>query len=74
MNFARRAAGCNRPAGAALAGLACLATLGCAAPLGQGWADFKTHREVEAAAADDSFPSAAEVGLASTQTQGRSAP
>ncbi len=39
----------------------CLAGLGCAGP---AWADYETKRAVEAAAADDSFPSAAEVGLA----------
>jgi len=38
-----------------------LAGLGCAGP---AWADYDTKRAVEAAAADDSFPSAAEVGLA----------
>ena len=44
----------------ALASL-CLLSLGCAGP---AWTDYETKRAVEAAAADDSFPSAAEVGLA----------
>lgn len=74
MNFARRAAGGHQPAGAALVALACLAMLGCATSLGQGWADFKTHREIEAAAEDDSFPSAVEVGLASTEIRDKGAP
>jgi hypothetical protein len=40
---------------------ACLLGLGCA---GGAWADQESKRAVETAAADDSFPSAAEVGLA----------
>jgi hypothetical protein len=43
--------------------LACLAVLGCVAPMSSGLADNETDRSVEAAAADNSFPSAAEVGL-----------
>ena len=39
----------------------CLAGLGCAGP---AWADYESKQAAEAAAADDSFPSAAEVGLA----------
>jgi hypothetical protein len=38
--------------------------LGCAGPLSSGWADFESDQSVAAAAADDSIPSAAEVGLA----------
>ena len=53
---ARLASGCCLAA-LAIAPL-CLAGLGCAGP---AWADYETKR---AAAADDSFPSAAEVGLA----------
>lgn len=48
----------------------CLAGLGCAGPRSSGWADFETQRSVEKAAADDSFPSAAEVGLATDDTPG----
>ncbi len=46
--------------------LALFATLtaGCANPVSSTWADFETNREIESAAADDSFPSAAEAGLA----------
>jgi hypothetical protein len=47
--------------------LACLAASGCAGPLGRGWANFKSDKDVATAAADESFPSAAEVGLASTE-------
>jgi hypothetical protein len=46
---------------------ACLAASGCVGPLARGWANFKSDKDVAAAAADDSFPSAAEVGLASTE-------
>jgi hypothetical protein len=59
-----RLAGANRRLAAMTIALACLATLGCARPLSLGLADRETDRLVEAAAADDSFPSAAEVGLA----------
>lgn len=56
-----------RSAAAILAMMACLAASGCAGPLGRGWANFKSDKDVATAAADDSFPSAAEVGLASTE-------
>lgn len=46
---------------------ACLASLGCAGP---AWADYETTRAVDSAPADDSFPSAAEVGLAAGSTTG----
>jgi hypothetical protein len=39
---------------------------GCAAPSGPSWANFEADKALEAAAADDSFPSAAEAGLAAT--------
>ena len=58
--FARRAA-------AILTTMACLAASGCAGPLGRGWANFKSDKDVATAAGDESFPSAAEVGLASTE-------
>lgn len=57
-----------RSATAILAIVACLAITGCAGPLGRGWANFKSDKDVASAAADDSFPSAAEVGLASTES------
>ncbi len=38
---------------------------GCAAPAGPSWVNFKSDAAIETAAADDSFPSAAEAGLAS---------
>jgi hypothetical protein len=41
---------------------ACLAS-GCASPL-LGWANFKSDKALEVAAAEDPFPNAAEVGLA----------
>ena len=56
-----------RGTAAILATLACLAASGCAGPLARGWANFKSDKDVATAAADDSFPSAAEVGLASTE-------
>ena len=56
-----------RGAATILAITACLATVGCAGPLAQGWANFKSDKDVASAAADDSLPSAAEVGLASTE-------
>ena len=54
-------------AAAILAIVACLAASGCAGPMGRGWANFKSDKDVATAAADDSFPSAAEVGLATTE-------
>ena len=64
----------KRPNVAGMALLICaaassLALGGCAAPMGRGWADYKSRREIEKVAADDSFPSAAEVGLASTNVE-----
>ena len=50
---------------AALTLACCALSTGCASPL-LGWADYKKDKQLEAAAADDSFPTAAEVGLAST--------
>jgi len=38
-------------------------TAGCATPPGSSWANFRTRREIEKIAADDSFPTAAEIGL-----------
>jgi hypothetical protein len=58
--FHARAA-CRRTQAALAIAPLCLAGLGCAGP---AWADYETEPSVEAAAADDSFPSAAEVGLA----------
>lgn len=52
---------------AALAAILCANTSGCAALPGKGWADFKTARSIDEAADDESFPSAAEVGLASNE-------
>lgn len=46
------------------AALLCATIGGCAAPVGQNWADFRSSRQIDAMAADDSFPSAAELGLA----------
>lgn len=43
--------------------------LGCAATSGPSWANFKTDKAADTAAADDDFPSAAEVGLASSDKQ-----
>ncbi len=51
---------------AAVAGLTLAAAAGCATPGGSGWANFKTRREIETIASDDSFPSAAEAGLTGT--------
>jgi hypothetical protein len=58
--FHARAA-CGRTRAALALAPLCLASLGCAGP---AWADYETKRAVDAAAADDSFPSADEVGLA----------
>ena len=58
-----------RGAASILAITACFAGTGCAGPLARGWANFKSDRDVATAAADDSFPSAAEVGLASTENE-----
>jgi hypothetical protein len=49
---------------ALVAAAASTSSLGCAGPLSSGWADFESDQSVAAAAADDSIPSAAEVGLA----------
>ena len=64
---------CRRLAALAVAA-ACPAGLGCAGPLSSGFADYETDRAVEAVAADDSFPSAAEVGLAADNTPGDDQP
>jgi hypothetical protein len=57
-----------RSAATILAIVTCLAASGCAGPIGRGWANFRSDKDVASAAADDSFPSAAEVGLASTES------
>ena len=48
--------------------LACSSVFGCASVLSQRVAGSKPDEALGATAADDSFPSAAEVGLASSQT------
>lgn len=45
-----------------------LLAAGCANPVSSAWADFETNRAIEAAAADDSFPSAAEAGVSAAVT------
>ena len=40
---------------------------GCASPGSPSWANFKQAKSIESTASDDDFPSAAEVGLASTE-------
>ena len=47
-------------------GLALLTANGCA-PLAQSWAERGATKAIEEAAADDSFPSATEAGLASAE-------
>jgi hypothetical protein len=47
-------------------GLASVAALGCAAPRGRDWTNFRTRHQVDQVAADSSFPTAAEAGLAAT--------
>ncbi len=47
--------------------LCSLAIAGCAGP-GAGWANFKDDRAIAKAAADDSFPSAAQAGVAAGTT------
>jgi hypothetical protein len=47
-----------------------LCVSGCASPIGRGWANYKDRREIERVAADDSFPSAEEVGLKMADTRG----
>jgi hypothetical protein len=47
-----------------------LCASGCASPIGRGWASYKDRREIERVAADDSFPSAEEVGLKMHDTRG----
>jgi hypothetical protein len=47
----------------ALAVLACAITAGCTTPPGSSWASFRSRREIEKIADDDSFPTAAEIGL-----------
>jgi len=58
--------------GARLALLACgLVMPGCAGGLAGTWADFQTRREIETAAADDSFPDAAEAGVLSASADSK---
>lgn len=56
---------CRRLAAIAIVG-ACLTSLGCAGS--SAWADDEADKAVQTVAADDSFPSAAEVGLATAST------
>ncbi len=49
--------------GAFALGLAALASPGCASSLSSGLADFESEKAIESAAADTSFPSAAEAGV-----------
>jgi len=53
---------CRSWALAAVIGL--MVASGCTSALTQPWAKFSSDKALAAAAADDSFPSAAEVGLA----------
>jgi hypothetical protein len=53
----------GRTAWAGVLAAASIAVAGCAAGPGQSWADFRSRRAINELAADDSFPSAAEVGL-----------
>ena len=49
--------------GAIALGMAALLPPGCANSLSSGLADFESEKAIESAAADTSFPSAAEAGL-----------
>ncbi len=55
---------------AALAGCLCLALWGCSTPLRPGIANFQESREIDKLANDNSFPLAAEVGLAAAVSKG----
>ena len=61
---AARAADCAALACATLMG--CATADGLATPLGNGWADYKSRKEIEKVAADNSFPTAAQAGLLDT--------
>lgn len=65
MPFLTRAAS-TRNACLIAASLACLMVSGCASALNGRLASLTKDKDVEAAAADTSFPSAAEAGLASS--------
>lgn len=68
MHASRHQADRMKPARlAACAALACVTLAGCATPLGNSWADFKSRRAIEQVASDDSFPTAAEVGLGTAE-------
>lgn len=60
-NITRRMRGARLWLG--LSGVLCSVTAGCATPIGQHWANFAEEKKVEAIAADDSFPTAAQMGL-----------
>jgi hypothetical protein len=66
-NLPAAAAGlkCRTWAPAAVFGL--MVASGCTSALTQPWAKFSSDKALAAAAADDSFPSAAEVGLAESR-------
>ena len=55
----------NRSIWAAFLALVGAMANGCASPLLPAWTQSKTDRAVQAAADDESFPSAAQAGLAS---------
>ncbi|MBI3839092.1 MAG: hypothetical protein HY288_14320 [Planctomycetia bacterium] len=63
-DFHTAAAGFKCRIWAAAVALGCVAASGCASALTQPWAKHSSDKALAAAAADDSFPSAAEVGLA----------
>jgi hypothetical protein len=53
-------------AAAAFCAVVCLAVAGCSTPMRPGLAHFQEKREIDKLANDNSFPLAAEVGLASS--------
>lgn len=61
----------DRTCWALTASVACLLAVGCAAPGRLGWANFKSDKATDLMAADDSFPSASEAGLAMTDQPGK---
>ncbi len=58
-----------RSIGAAMLALVSATAAGCASPLLPAWTQSKTDRAVQAAANDESFPSAAQAGLASNSVR-----
>ncbi len=58
---------CHRATIVILSMLSCIAAGGCAGAVGRGWTSSNASQAVQAAAQDETFPSAAEAGIAANE-------